>query len=94
MSIISLVLLVLVAAICGSIGQALVGYSVGGCLVSALVGFVGALFGSWLSIQFGFPEPFLVKIGSETFPVFWSIIGSALLVAIVAMLNRRRIGSY
>jgi uncharacterized membrane protein YeaQ/YmgE (transglycosylase-associated protein family) len=91
MSVTSFILLLLVAAICGAIGQALVGYSVGGCLVSALVGFVGALFGSWIATQFGLPEPFPVRIGNETFPVLWSIIGSALLVAIVAMLNRRRL---
>lgn len=93
MSITTFILLLLVAAICGSIGQALVGYSVGGCLVSALVGFVGALFGSWLAAQLGLPEPLPVRIGNETFPVLWSIIGSALLVALVAMLNRQRLVS-
>ena len=91
MSITTFLLLFLVAAICGSIGQALVGYSVGGCLISAVVGFIGALFGTWLARQFGFPEPLPIQIGSETFPIFWSIVGSALLVAIVAMLNRRRL---
>jgi len=91
MSVTSFILLLLVAAICGSIGQALVGYSVGGCLVSALVGFVGALFGSWLPVQLGLPEPLPVRIGSDTFPILWSIIGSALLVFGVAMLNRRRL---
>lgn len=91
MSITSLLLLLLVAAICGSIGQALVGYSVGGCLVSAVVGFIGALFGSWLAVQLGLPEPLPVHIGNETFPILWSIIGSALLVGILAVLNRRRL---
>jgi len=91
MSVTSFLLLLLVAAICGSIGQSLVGYSVGGCLVSALVGFVGALFGSWLAVQLGLPEPLPVHIGSETFPILWSIVGSALLVFGVAMLNRRRL---
>jgi uncharacterized membrane protein YeaQ/YmgE (transglycosylase-associated protein family) len=91
MSVTSFLLLLLVAAICGSIGQSLVGYSVGGCLMSALVGFVGALFGTWLAHQLGLPEPLSVQIGSESFPVLWSIIGSALLVAVLAMLNRRRL---
>ena len=91
MSITSFLLLLLVAAICGMIGQALVGYSVGGCLISAVVGFIGALFGSWLAHQFGLPEPLPVQVGSETFPVLWSIIGSALLVAILSMVNRRRL---
>jgi uncharacterized membrane protein YeaQ/YmgE (transglycosylase-associated protein family) len=91
MSVTSFLVLLLIAAICGTIGQALVGYSVGGCLISAVVGFIGALFGSWLARQFGLPEPLPVQIGNETFPVLWSIIGSALLVAILAMVNRRRI---
>jgi uncharacterized membrane protein YeaQ/YmgE (transglycosylase-associated protein family) len=90
MSITTFLLLLLVAGICGAIGQALVGYSVGGCLVSAAVGFVGALLGSWLARQLGLPEPLPVRIGSETFPIVWSIVGSAVLVAIVAMLNHRR----
>jgi uncharacterized membrane protein YeaQ/YmgE (transglycosylase-associated protein family) len=91
MTVTSFLLLLLVAAICGSIAQSLVGYSVGGCLVSALVGFVGALFGTWLAGQLGLPEPLSVQIGSESFPVLWSIIGSALLVAALAMVNRRRL---
>jgi uncharacterized membrane protein YeaQ/YmgE (transglycosylase-associated protein family) len=91
MTIINFLLLLLVAAICGSIAQSLVGYSVGGCLVSALVGFVGALFGTWLAAQLGLPEPLSVQIGGESFPILWSIIGSALLVAGLAMLNRRRL---
>jgi uncharacterized membrane protein YeaQ/YmgE (transglycosylase-associated protein family) len=32
----------LIAALAGSLGQAISGYSFGGCLVSTLVGFVGA----------------------------------------------------
>ena len=43
MTLIDFVLLLIVAAICGSLGQALAGYSYGGCLLSAVVGFVGAL---------------------------------------------------
>ena len=90
MSITSFILLMLVAAICGAIGQALVGYSLGGCLISAVVGFIGALFGSWLAVQLGLPEPLPISIGGETFPILWSIIGSAILVGVVALLNRRR----
>jgi uncharacterized membrane protein YeaQ/YmgE (transglycosylase-associated protein family) len=90
MSLLDFVLLLIVAAICGSLGQALVGYSVGGCITSTLVGFVGALLGRWLAGQLGLPEPLNVTIGGETFPVLWSIIGSALLVGIVSLISRRR----
>ncbi|MGZ9165368.1 MAG: GlsB/YeaQ/YmgE family stress response membrane protein [Anaerolineales bacterium] len=91
MSLLSILLLLLVAAVCGSIGQALVGYSVGGCLMSTIVGFIGAWLGSWLSVQLGLPEPFTLSIGGETFPVLWSIIGSALLVAVLGLITRRRV---
>ena len=91
MSLLNILLLLLVAAVCGSIGQALVGYSVGGCLMSTVVGFIGAWLGSWLSVQLGLPEPFTVSIGGETFPILWSIIGSALFVAVLALITRRRV---
>jgi uncharacterized membrane protein YeaQ/YmgE (transglycosylase-associated protein family) len=91
MSLLSILLLLLVAAACGSIGQALVGYSVGGCLMSTIVGFIGAWLGSWLSVQLGLPEPFTISIGGETFPILWSIIGSALFVAVLGLITRRRV---
>ena len=45
MTLIQFLILLVVAAICGAIGQSLAGYSLGGCLVSAVVGFVGAYIG-------------------------------------------------
>lgn len=91
MSLLSILILLFIAAVCGSIGQALVGYSVGGCLMSTVVGFIGAWVGSWLSVQLGLPEPFAISVGGETFPVLWSIIGSALFVAILSLFTRRRV---
>jgi uncharacterized membrane protein YeaQ/YmgE (transglycosylase-associated protein family) len=44
MTLLDFLVLLVEASICGAIGQALVGYSVGGCLVSSVVGFVGALY--------------------------------------------------
>ncbi len=90
MTVLNFLLLLLVAAICGSIGQSLVGYSVGGCLTSIVVGFVGALIGTWVAASFGLPEPLVVNVGGESFPVLWSIIGSALLVGVLSLLGRRR----
>jgi uncharacterized membrane protein YeaQ/YmgE (transglycosylase-associated protein family) len=90
MTVTSFLLLLLVAAICGAIGQSLAGYSVGGCLTSIVVGFIGAILGTWLAGLLGLPEPLTVNVGGETFPVLWSIIGSALFVAILALITRRR----
>jgi uncharacterized membrane protein YeaQ/YmgE (transglycosylase-associated protein family) len=90
MTVTSFLLLLLVAAICGAIGQSLAGYSIGGCLTSIVVGFIGAFLGTWLAGLLGLPEPLTVNVGGETFPVLWSIIGSALFVAILALITRRR----
>ena len=90
MTLLELVLLVIVAAICGAIGQTLAGYSLGGCLASIVVGFSGAVVGVWLARQLGLPEILTVRIGGETFPIVWSIAGSALLALGIGLLTRRR----
>jgi len=90
MTLLGFLILAVIAAIAGSIGQALVGYSVGGCLLSAIVGFIGAYVGQWLGAQLGLPEPFPVTIQGETFPVLWAVVGSALLSAVLGLLSRRR----
>jgi uncharacterized membrane protein YeaQ/YmgE (transglycosylase-associated protein family) len=88
MSILSLLLLLLIAAICGGLGQSLVGYSVGGCLVSIVVGLIGAYVGVWVAGKFGLPELFTVDVGGEHFPIIWSIIGSAIFAAVLGLINR------
>ncbi len=90
MSLISILLLLLIAAIAGSIGQALAGYTMGGCLLSIVVGFIGAVLGLWLARGLGLPEPFPITIGGETFPLLWAIVGSALFAAVIGLLTRRR----
>lgn len=90
MSILRLVVLLLIAGVCGALGQAISGFSRGGCLVSIAIGFIGALLGMWLARQLGLPELFAIQIGTTSFPIIWSIIGSALFVAIITQLTRRR----
>lgn len=88
MTLIDFLVLGVVAAICGTIGQSLAGYSVGGCLTSAVIGYVGAFIGAWVARQFSLPELFAVTVGGQSIPVVWSIIGSALLVAGLSLLRR------
>ena len=90
MTLIDVLVLLLVAGICGAIGQAISGFSRGGCLVSIALGFVGALLGMWMARQMGLPELFAIQIGTTSFPIVWSIIGSALFVAVIALLTRSR----
>lgn len=90
MSIVDFLILLVIAAVCGSLGQAIAGYSLGGCVLSIVVGFVGAWLGVWIARQFGLPGLFVITVGSNPFPVVWSIIGSAVLAAVVGALTRSR----
>jgi uncharacterized membrane protein YeaQ/YmgE (transglycosylase-associated protein family) len=90
MTLIDLLVLLLVAGVCGSLGQAIGGYSRGGCLVSIALGFIGALIGMWVARNLGLPELFAVNIGGQTFPIIWSIIGAALFVAVINLISRSR----
>ena len=92
MTIIGFLVLLLIAAICGAIGQSLAGYDLGGCLVSIVVGFIGAYLGLWLAGKLGLPRLFEINIQGETFPVLWAIIGSAVFTLIMALLRRAFIG--
>ncbi|MEB3356079.1 MAG: hypothetical protein VKK04_05085 [Synechococcales bacterium] len=88
MSILELLVLLLIAAICGGIGQSLVGYSAGGCLVSIFVGVIGAYLGLWVARELGLPTLLAVNIGGTSFPILWSVIGSAIFAAIAGLINR------
>jgi len=84
--------LLIVAGICGAIGKSLVGYDRGGCLASIALGFIGAFLGVWVADQFGLPKMFTIHVGGNAFPVLWSIAGSAIFVAFLSLLLRRRDG--
>jgi len=92
MTLIGFLVLLLIAAICGGIGQALAGYDLGGCLVSTVVGFIGAYIGLWLAAKMGLPKLFEVAIDGKPFPVLWAIIGSALFTLIMALLRKAFVG--
>jgi uncharacterized membrane protein YeaQ/YmgE (transglycosylase-associated protein family) len=84
----TLIVLLVISGLCGSIGAGLAGHKNAGCIGSIALGFVGALIGMWLARHFRLPEIFDVHIGRETFPVVWSIVGSALFVGVLSMLTR------
>ncbi len=90
MSLIGFLLLLLVAAIAGAVGRALVGFSRGGCLASIFLGFVGAYVGWWLARQFDLPTIFVVNIDGQPFPLVWAIVGAALFAALLSLLFGRR----
>ncbi len=91
MTLIGFLLLLLIAAVAGLIGQALAGYSLGGCIVSIVLGFVGAYIGLWIARAAGLPTFFTVDVGGEAFPVVWAIIGATLLTLAIGLISRRRL---
>jgi uncharacterized membrane protein YeaQ/YmgE (transglycosylase-associated protein family) len=86
-----LIILLIIAAIIGALGQALAGYTAGGCLISIVLGFIGALLGRWLAAQLGLPELFVISVGGVNLPLLWSIIGAALFVALLGLIRRPRV---
>ncbi len=90
MGLLDFLLLLLIAGVCGSLGQAIAGYSHGGCLVSIVLGFIGAMLGGWLARLLALPDVFEVAIGGHVFPIIWSIIGAALFVALLSLITARR----
>jgi uncharacterized membrane protein YeaQ/YmgE (transglycosylase-associated protein family) len=90
MGLLELLLLLLIAGICGALGQAIAGYTRGGCLVAIALGFIGALIGQWIAEKLGLPAMFVITVDDQPFPIVWSILGAALFVAILSLFTRRR----
>jgi uncharacterized membrane protein YeaQ/YmgE (transglycosylase-associated protein family) len=90
MDITSLIILLIVAGICGGIGKSLAGYGNGGCLASIALGFIGSFLGVWIADKFELPRMFTIDIGGRAFPILWSIIGSALFVALLSLIVGRK----
>jgi uncharacterized membrane protein YeaQ/YmgE (transglycosylase-associated protein family) len=88
MTLLGFLVLLVIAAVCGGIGQSIAGYDLGGCLVSIVVGFIGAYIGLWVAGRMGLPHFFTIIIDGKPFPVIWAIIGSAIFTLVVALLRR------
>ena len=87
---VEILLLVVIAGICGAIGEAIAGFSHLGCLTSVALGFIGALLGTWLARTLELPEVFSLKIGEIRYPIVWSIVGASLFIAGIRLFRRGR----
>jgi uncharacterized membrane protein YeaQ/YmgE (transglycosylase-associated protein family) len=84
-----LLILLVIAGICGAIGRAIAGGTAGGFLVSIAVGFVGALLGTFLANLLHLPEMMVITIDRHPFPILWSIVGASVFVALIHLLSGR-----
>ena len=89
MTLVHFLLYLAVAGIAGAIGQTLAGYSHLGCLASIALGFIGAILGSWLAGLMRLPLIFSIDVAGHPFPFVWSVLGSALFVALLGAFRRR-----
>jgi uncharacterized membrane protein YeaQ/YmgE (transglycosylase-associated protein family) len=87
MTVLGVLLLLVIAAICGAIAQALVGYSPAGCLLSSVIGIIGAFLGFWIARWLSLPLPLTITIQGEPFPILWSIIGSVIFVGALSIIR-------
>lgn len=104
--IVELLILLVIAGICGVIAEWVVGFSPGGFVVSIVVGLIGAYLGSWIASQIGLPAVISVSSllgatpGNLNFDIVWSILGAIVLLLIISLVRgagrggRRRRGRY
>ncbi len=78
-----ILILLIIAAVCGSIGASIAGSSKKGCLTNIALGFIGAIIGNWLRVKLNM-NPFIVI---EGIAVVWAIIGSAIFVAVISLVS-------
>ncbi|MCP4214903.1 MAG: GlsB/YeaQ/YmgE family stress response membrane protein [bacterium] len=80
---ISWLIFFIIAFFCGSIGSQLAGASKKGCIASIVLGLIGAVLGGWLQGRLGMPAFIMIK----GIPIIWSVIGSALFVALLNLIS-------
>jgi uncharacterized membrane protein YeaQ/YmgE (transglycosylase-associated protein family) len=88
MSVGEIVVYLVVALLCGLLGQMVAGRSLGGYVVSTIVGLIGAVIGRLIGQGLGAPEPFTISVGGKSIPVLWAIIGATLVTLLVCAMRR------
>jgi uncharacterized membrane protein YeaQ/YmgE (transglycosylase-associated protein family) len=78
----SIIITIIVAALCGALAQLIVGFTRGGCLTSILAGIVGALLGNWLAAWLRMPNILVI----EGVDIVWTFIGALIFVAALAVI--------
>jgi uncharacterized membrane protein YeaQ/YmgE (transglycosylase-associated protein family) len=87
---VDILLAAVVALLIGSLGARIAGRrGQYGCLASIVIGLIGALVGRFVSEATGVRDFWVIDVDGRPFPVFWSILGAAVLVAVLTLVTRR-----
>jgi uncharacterized membrane protein YeaQ/YmgE (transglycosylase-associated protein family) len=84
---IDILISLIIAGIAGSIGRSLLGFSRGGCIISIVVGFIGAIIGTWLARELQLPDPFMIVIRGTSYNILWTIIGAVIFTAVLSLIT-------
>jgi uncharacterized membrane protein YeaQ/YmgE (transglycosylase-associated protein family) len=87
MTLLELIVYFVIAGVCGAVARAIAGGTGRGFFFSVLLGFAGAIVGSWFARQFHLSPLIVVTIDRHPFPIVWSIVGGLVLVAIAHVLR-------
>ncbi|GAC1547384.1 MAG: GlsB/YeaQ/YmgE family stress response membrane protein [Herpetosiphon sp.] len=86
-----LLVLLVIAGICGAVAELLVGFSPGGLAVSVVIGVIGAYLGTFLARQFHLGNVLALSVGNQSFDLVYATIGSILLLAVISLIRSRRV---
>ena len=84
---IDILISLIIAGIAGSIARSLSGFTRGGCIISIVVGFIGAIIGTWLAREFQLPDPFVIVIRGTNYNILWTIIGAVIFTAALSLIT-------
>ncbi len=90
MSLFGFLFLLFIASIAGSLGAHIAGRRGLGCLSSIVLGFIGALIGTFIARELGLPLSPYLRFGSHNFPVIWAVLGAAIFVAFLNLLAPKK----
>jgi len=83
---IDILISLLIAGISGAIARSLVGFERGGCIISIVVGFIGAMIGTWLAREFDLPDLITFHIRGTEYHILWTIIGAVIFTAVLSLI--------
>jgi uncharacterized membrane protein YeaQ/YmgE (transglycosylase-associated protein family) len=84
---IDILISLIIAGIAGAIAKSLVGLNRGGCIISIVVGFIGAMVGTWLAREFNLPDLIVFNIRGTEYHILWTIIGAVIFTAILSLIS-------
>jgi uncharacterized membrane protein YeaQ/YmgE (transglycosylase-associated protein family) len=88
MSLLELIVYFAIAVVCVGAAHAITGDTPRGLMYVVLLGFVGALLGTWVAHGLRLPELLTIGVGrGNHVPLLWSVLGCAALVALAHLIR-------